>query len=479
MANAMPGSITEHSEDPAQLKAHLDDLVAQATAKYAVKEYRDAAELYSQGTEIQAQLNGEMSTDNAELYYLYGRCLYHVAVQNSDVLGAKVAGEKTEEGKSGSKTGASGSSSRNDAGPSTSKKSEKAVAAVAEKSGAEKTEGGTVPFFQFEGDDNWADGSDEEEEDNEDGEGAAEEEDDFSNAFEMLDLARVLLQRKLEAAEKSEGSSKETKSTDTVRNIKERLADTYDLQAEISLENEQFPQAATDLRSGLELKSILYPPESSLLAEAHYKLSLALEFSSVTQQKDEEGNVKEGEAAQVDEAMREEAAKEMEAAIASCRARIEKEEATLKQCQSDGSKKTKITREGIDDVKDMVQDMEQRVSRPYALSETYANKRKLVELRQPPVSVNDPLGTGSADGATPLQGILGQILGESPEAQKARLEEASKEAKDLTGLVKRKKPASASESGKLAPEGKGKRKADDEDVSSETSKKARVEDAGE
>ena len=69
-----------------------------------------------------------------------------------------------------------------------------------------------------------------------------------------------------------------------------------------------------------------------------------------------------------------------------------------------------------------------------------ADRTKLVELRQPPVSINDPKGTGSVDGATPLSGILGSILGESADAQRTRLEQASKEARDLTDLVKRKKP---------------------------------------
>ena len=46
---------------------------------------------------------------------------------------------------------------------------------------------------------------------------------------------------------------------------------------------------------------------------------------------------------------------------------------------------------------------------------------------------------GTLDGSDPLSGILGSILGESPAAQKARLEEASKGAQDLTNLVKRKK----------------------------------------
>ena len=101
-----------------------------------------------------------------------------------------------------------------------------------------------------------------------------------------------------------------------------------------------------------------------MIAEAHYKLSLALEFSSVTQQKDADGNDDAAAAAaapHVDEAMREEAAGEMEAAIASCKLRVESEQKALEGEQD--AKKADKARANIVDVKSMVQDMEQRVSR--------------------------------------------------------------------------------------------------------------------
>ena len=80
--------------------ARLDDLKAQATLKYAVKDYDAAVELYSQATELQATINGEMAAENADLLYAYGRCLYHVAVANSDVLGSKVVSETRQDGPS-------------------------------------------------------------------------------------------------------------------------------------------------------------------------------------------------------------------------------------------------------------------------------------------------------------------------------------------------------------------------------------------
>lgn len=109
------------------------------------------------------------------------------------------------------------------------------------------------------------------------------------------------------------------------------------------------------------------------------------------------------------------------------------------------------------------------------------NILQLVELRQPPVSINDPTGTGAIDGANPLSGILGSILGESPEAQKTRLEEASKDANDLTNLVRRKKPAhddtgSGAKDVPVASSGKRKLEAVDESEDSSRGKKAKSED---
>ena len=354
-------------------KARLQDVTAQATLKYSVKDYSAAAELYSQATEIQAELNGEMSPRNADLLYHYGRCLYHVAVSHSDVLGSKVAGEKQREDRS--KTSKSqkqyGGGSANGLGDGKERVAEEAVTKIVEeKDGAhEPKENKTVddkPYFQFTGDENWDD-SDEEADGAEGGEENADEEeedDDFVTAYEVLDLARVLLVKRIEELQGTKGKGKATADSEDMKQLKERLADTHDLQAEISLEGERFPTAVVDLQAALSLKKELFPQSSSLIAEGHYKLSLALEFSSVTQQNGEDGQGEGGKVSHVDEAMREDAAKEMEAAIASCKLRIHQEEARLAsdQASSMATGKHKVTRESIDDVKEMVKDMEQRVS---------------------------------------------------------------------------------------------------------------------
>lgn len=80
-------------------------------------------------------------------------------------------------------------------------------------------------------------------------------------------------------------------------------------------------------------------------------------------------------------------------------------------------------------------------------------------------------------------GVLGAALGESAEETEARLEEARKTAKDLTGLVRKKNRDSPKAVAKSGPteattnghEANGKRRAE-EPADGQESKKARVED---
>jgi HAT1-interacting factor 1 len=458
----------EASAAPADLTAKLESLKAQATQQYALKNYSAAAELYSEAAEVQDSINGEMSPENAELLYHYGRCLYHVAVQNSDVLGGKVASseepkrkkrkivksnEDNGEGSSGAAT--AGSSLIGDAIKSGEAASQ-GHQTSAEKASTEPSK----PFFQITGDENWTDSEEEEDGDEADGEGAEGEDegddDDFAVAYEILDMARVLLARRIEAVRSASGTASE------VRQLEERLADTHDLQAEISLENERFTDAINDTRDALALKLHLYPTESSLVAEAHFKLSLALEFASVTST-EPAADPNDAPTGVVDEKMRAEAAAEMEKAIESCTLRMEKESATL---SSLAPEKATELRKNLVDIKEMIADMKQR----------------LIDLRGPATSLSGlHQGPGGGDGldgagADAIRGVLGALLGESKSGQKKILEEATQNAHDLTGLVKKgKKKESATAPGQEAGataaatyEGKGKRKAEPESAEEQT-----------
>ncbi|KAI0134217.1 histone H1-binding protein [Xylariales sp. AK1849] len=460
-----PASLPPMDSDEREksIKVSLADLTAKATALYAQKNYEEAAEVYANAAEMQAELNGEMAPENADILYLYGRSLFKVGQSKSDVLGAPAGGEKKKSRANGANKpkkarGESSATAALEEKPEADKIAEEGVAIIAKNAdgSAVKDEDevpeAKKPLFQFTGDENFED-SDEEEDGDGEGEGDDddEEDDDLAVAFEVLDLSRVLFEKALEQsdAQVTDGKGKETAQPDapSIRHVKERLADTHDLLAEISLENEKYPLAINDARASLRYKIDLYPEESEIRAEAHFKLSLALEFASVTTSNEE--NKEEGPKA-VDEEMRAEAAVELENAINSTKLKLQAEEVNLAAIHApeDNDESRKKIAEG----KDIIADMEQR----------------LVDLKKPPMDVEGVLGADN-----PMSGILGAALGESAAETEARVEEAKKNAKDLSKFVRKKEKKSEEAP---PPETNGKRKAEEPAEGSDDSKKAKVEE---
>ncbi|KAI0017716.1 histone H1-binding protein [Xylariomycetidae sp. FL0641] len=455
----------------------LADLTAKATALYQSKKYEEAAEVLSQATEMQAELNGEMAPENADLLFLYGRSLFKVGQSNSDVLGGKAPADKNKANGSAKPKAKKPQAESSSANAPTEEKNqeqqvaEEGVAIIAkEAAGSAEKEGDAKakkPLFQFTGDENFEESEGEDEEAGVEAEGEEEEEeDDLAVAFEVLDLSRVLFEKRRDQINpeqvKEEGKENGEEEDKLVRHIKERLADTHDLLAEISLENEKFPEAIKDCRASLKYKQELYKQDSELIAEAHFKLSLALEFASVTSSGEDEDK---NEPKPVDQEMRDEAASELEKAIDSTKLKLKNKEVDLAMVHA--PEDNEVTRKQIAEVKDMIADMEQR----------------LVELRKPPVDMQEALGNDN-----PLTGILGAALGESASEKEARVEEAKKNAHDLSGLVRRKakdetkkeEPAAALETEATKEESKpqeanGKRKAEDPVAGAEEAKKAKVE----
>ncbi|KXX80555.1 NASP-related protein sim3 [Madurella mycetomatis] len=461
MATPTPttGTATPLELDPEQaalsLKVSLADLSAKATALYARKQYEDAAEVYAQAAEMQAEMNGEMNAENAEILFLYGRALFKVGQSKSDVLGGKAPDAKKQtkpkpvkQAKAANGGGAA-SAQKNDSGESVTLPAA-AVAETETKLGEtigeaaakevlkkEKEAPGAQqkkPMFHFEGDENFVDSEEEDdEEDAEEGEGGEEEEeDDLAVAFEILDLARVLFNKRLESVQgeddAQQGKGKEVAAegdSATVKHIKERLADTHDLLAEISLENERYPNAITDSRASLKYKEELYPFESEIIAEAHFKLSLALEFASMTKSSDDKDT---SASETIDQPLRDEAAAQLEAAINSTKLKLQNKEVELATLHNPDD--NEATRRQIADVKEMLADMEQR----------------LVELRKAPLDLNSALGIEPAPKPAPI----------------VVPDEVKKKATDLTGLVRKKRKAEEGDDGKS--EGDAAKKAREDDV---------------
>lgn len=468
---------TSTGADEMSPEDQLADLTAKATAEYAVKHYKEAAELYSQATELQAEINGEMAPENADLLYSYGKCLFFLAQQTSNVLGGTAASAQLTSKKEpkAKKRKLNSDSSKAESSTLIGDAVAKASDAIPEEDIKPETSTSDKPLFQISGDAEGWDSDEEEEEPAEDEDD--EDQDDFADAYEMLDIARVLYLRKLESEEQSvlEDSEKgkyvaSIDLTPTVREVKSKIADIHDLQSEVLLEGEKYSVAVEDLQKCLALREELELPESSLLAECHYKLSLALEFSSQSQPRDKDGNPI-GDI-EIDWDIRNEAIAQQEKAIESCRLRVVKE--TQKADAMDKSAEKDKLLADAEEVNEMVAEMDVR----------------LADLRKPPVNVKEEQMREQ------ISGVLGSILGKSDGEQKNELAKASEGARDIGGLVKKKKPKAAlasggdsgSQSAASTPaaaatssglNGTGKRKVEFVEAAEQGSegKKARAEDA--
>ena len=148
-------------EDPKSRKVTLADLSAKATTLYAHRQYEEAAEVFSRASVLQAELNGETAPENADILFHYGRCLFKVGQSKSDVLGGPAAADKST-AKTNS-TGAPKPKPKPEEKTEAQKVTQEGVAIAAE--GDKPKEGGPEekkPLFQFTGDENFDESSDEE-----------------------------------------------------------------------------------------------------------------------------------------------------------------------------------------------------------------------------------------------------------------------------------------------------------------------------
>ncbi|KAG0208707.1 hypothetical protein BGX28_000405 [Mortierella sp. GBA30] len=227
--------------DPAteQLIQELNDA---GTKAFALQDYELAVEKFALASEMLGQVYGETNTKCADTLFMYGKSLLELAIQQSSVLGA-VTEKKTNEEVNAAVAAAGGQSS----------------------SSASSTATPNNPRFVFEGDDDdeeeEEDGDEEGQEGGAPGEGGEDDQDDFAVAWDVLDLARVLYHRM--------GTEEALL----------KLGDVHIALGDVSLESENFTQAVADFREAITVKEARLEPDDRQLAEAHYKLALALEYS--------------------------------------------------------------------------------------------------------------------------------------------------------------------------------------------------------
>lgn len=209
----------------------IKNLIIEGSKNYALKKYDQASENFSEACEIHAKTYGE---DNPTLLFLYGRSMFQIGVGKSEVFGG---------------------SRDSDTNPP-------------KKESSPKESGNQDSNFQL------ADDVEEDDDDDDDDDQEQEEEQsDFEIAWDTLDSARYLF---LSAIEKLREDEKN--NMDEINNLEIKLAETFDILGEVSLESENFEQASKDFYDSLQLKKKIYPITSPLISEAHFKLSLAYEF---------------------------------------------------------------------------------------------------------------------------------------------------------------------------------------------------------
>ncbi|KAH7094189.1 hypothetical protein BKA62DRAFT_760842 [Auriculariales sp. MPI-PUGE-AT-0066] len=385
----------------------------------ALKKWEDAVQYYSQALELISAKHGEEPRqEDADVYFSYGRALLETAINSNSVLG-NGQGDEPED----------------------------AVEPVDSKAGSSKTS--SNPRFHFGEDEDEEEAVDllgdaaqaaEEEEraEQEEPDDEGEPEDDFNAAWEVLDVARTLFEKQAE--------------TDDFAKLK--LADTYMLLGDISLETEKFDRAILDFEAGIQLKEELFPLASRHIAEAHYKLGMALDLTS--------GRLKDA----VEHTQRAKAS--IEARMAELKVGLQGQQpsAAAKPISSSGPSKGKGKAPAQSLRKDLVETMsrseiEQEVNELSGILEEL--ELKLEELS------NAPEGTARE--------LLEKELNPSF-ANESSGAAANAPVNDLTGVVKRKKVKPAEANGEASGAGV-KRKADDDQETSldvSTSKKARVEE---
>ncbi|KAG7660776.1 uncharacterized protein J8A68_005738 [[Candida] subhashii] len=258
----------------------ITKLISEGSRAYSSKDYDLASEKYGEACE---KYSGEHEgSEDADLLFLYGKAIFQSAVSKSEVFGGAGASASKTNGDSDAEGDEEGEAEKDEDDQFQFYDAEPIEGDNEEDEQGSEEDGDEGPQMAEEddeddepettkGDDNKNEGQDE------------EEQSEFEIAWEILDLTRNLLEEKLEGLNKGDLTppyilDKNASITNEYVVVLQKLSEVYDILGEVSLETENFPQAAIDLKKCLDLRLELYKSSNSLISESHYKLALALEF---------------------------------------------------------------------------------------------------------------------------------------------------------------------------------------------------------
>merc|ERR1711953_486275 len=232
-----------------------------------VQDISSAVTSLGEACELLAEEFGDKAPECAEAYFYYGKSLLEMFRLEAGVLGNidgedEDSEEKSDDDEAEEEDGADGEEDKaGDAGDEKKEEVEAEAEAEAEPE-KEKEDTDSVEGDKKEVEDTAA--------------LEAEDEDDPSNlqlSWEMSELAKMVLLDQLEG-ESSKSLSEENKTM-----IEKRLFETFLTLGEVSLENENYPQAVEDLTLCLNKQQAVLPEDSRNIAVTFYQLGIALGFN--------------------------------------------------------------------------------------------------------------------------------------------------------------------------------------------------------
>jgi len=241
-----------------------------------VQDISSAVGSLGEACELLAQECGEKAPECAEAYFYYGKALLEAARLEAGVLGnidtdesEEKSDEDEEEEEEQPETGDDNSDEKETNEEEEKESSEEEAKTEDKEFNAENDADAEPEKKQEEKEDIVGDAKETEDAAQQE----QEDEEDPSNlqlAWEMLELAKMVLVEQLEDVK----LSAEAKSA-----LEKRLFETYLILGEVSLENENYPQAVEDLSICLQKQKAALPEDSRNIAVTYYQLGIALGFN--------------------------------------------------------------------------------------------------------------------------------------------------------------------------------------------------------